>query len=48
MKPVTPKKLNLSSESLRLLTTADLVRAAGGLPEQTHNQCGSGSARVCC
>lgn len=48
MKPVTPKKLNLSSEFLRLLTTSDLKVPAGGKPPQTHNQCGSSSFRVCC
>jgi hypothetical protein len=37
MKPVivTPKKLNLNPETLRLLNATDLERVAGGKPDKT-------------
>lgn len=49
MKPVhvTIKKLNLRREAVRVLDAAELTLAAGGLPRQTHNQCGGTTVKVC-
>lgn len=43
---VTVKKLNVTRESLRLLSSAELKGAAGGKPDVTHGPCGT-TGRIC-
>jgi hypothetical protein len=46
MKPVTPKKLTLTREAVRTLNAADLTRAAGAKPDNTHAACGT-TNKIC-